>query len=232
MTKKILTDYKKVKNTLITPMNQMANIEKTSWEDSIMPEFIWIALLIKNIGFSKKTVEIIEKISDFIRANFSNKRVLTCSDFYQVDSYIKQSFTEIFSTEDIQKLTLSFGSFVYFFPDFPLSFLIPKESVQEYDHSLISIKELMREFIDKRSILSTQVLAMAVYCLSLQGKLYFGKNLAPNLDAIRDYPNTEESRKSAASLRAMSFMLVSNEDKQKNWCDEFWDRSCKLDECE
>lgn len=231
MAKKILSGYKKVKNTLISPMNQITNIEKINWEDSGMPEFIWIALLIKNIGFSRKTTEIIEKISKFIQIQFPKKKILTCSDFYCINQDIKQHFLESLSTEDIQSLTLSFENFVYFFPDFPLSFLVQKESDFEYNHSLIPIKELMREFIDKRSVLSTQVLAMAVYCLSLQGKLYFGKDLAPNLEAIRDYPNTDEARKSAASLRAMSFMLVFNEDKQTNWCDNFWDRSCTLDEC-
>lgn len=232
MAKKILNDYKKVKNTLISPMNQIVNIEKTDWEDNVMPELIWIALLIKSNGFSGKTARIIEKMSEFIQVKFTTQKILTCSDFCSMDSNIKQSFLEIFSTEDIQRLTSSFENFVYFFPDFPLSFLVQREIGKEYNHSLISIKELMYEFIDKRSVLSTQVLAMAIYCLSLQGKLYFGENLAPNLDAIRDYPNTDEARKSAASLRAMSFMLVFNEDKQKDWCDIFWDRSCRLDECE
>ena len=232
MAKKILTDYKKIKNTLISPMNQIANIKRTNWEDNIMPELIWIALLIKNNGFSRATAEIIEKMSKFIQENFATQKILSCSDFYHMDIEMKKNFLEIFSPTDIQILTLSFENFVYFFPDFPLSFLVQKEIGKEYNHSLIPIKELMHEFIDKRSVLSTQVLAMAIYSLSLQGKLYFGANLAPNLEAIRDYPNTDESRQSAASLRSMSFILVFNEDKQKNWCDIFWDRSCKLDECE
>lgn len=115
MAKKILSGYKKVKNTLISPMNQITNIEKINWEDSGMPEFIWIALLIKNIGFSRKTTEITEKISKFIQIQFPKKKILTCSDFYCINQDIKQHFLESLSTEDIQSLTLSFENFVYFF---------------------------------------------------------------------------------------------------------------------
>lgn len=37
MTQKILNDYKKVGNKLISPINQILNIKKTSWEDNILP---------------------------------------------------------------------------------------------------------------------------------------------------------------------------------------------------
>lgn len=65
MTQKILNDYKKVGNKLISPMNQILNIKKTSWEDNILPELIWIALLIQTNGHNRGTSEIIEQIADF-----------------------------------------------------------------------------------------------------------------------------------------------------------------------
>ena len=146
---------------------------------------------------------------------------------------MKQKFLTIFSSEDLHIIDNAFRNFTYYFPDFPLSFLINKNNTSEFTYSLEPIKNLMREFIDKYSKLSTQVLAMAVYLLSLQGKLLFASGkLVPNIECVKDYPDTEESRYTAASLRAMSFTLVHSEDKINNWSNDFWIRSCSLDECE
>ena len=233
MTQKILNNYKKVGNKLISPMNQILNIKKTSWEDNILPELIWIALLIQTNGHNRGTSEIIEQIADFARINFPNNKILTCSDFSILDSQMKQKFLTIFSSEDLHIIDNAFRNFTYYFPDFPLSFLINKNNTSEFTYSLEPIKNLMREFIDKYSKLSTQVLAMAVYLLSLQGKLLFASGkLVPNIESVKDYPDTEESRYTAASLRAMSFTLVHSEDKINNWSNDFWIRSCSLDECE
>lgn len=233
MTQKILNDYKKVGNKLISPINQILNIKKTSWEDNILPELIWIALLIKANGHNRNTSQIIEKFADFIQKNFQNGRILTCSDFSILDSQIKQKFLAIFSSDDIYVIDNAFRNFTYYFPYFLLSFLINKNNTSEFTYSLEPIKNLMREFVDKYSKLSTQVLAVAVYLLSLQGKLLFASGkLVPNIESVKDYPDTEESRNTAASLRAMSFMLVHSEDKINNWSNDFWIRSCSLDECE
>lgn len=233
MTQKILNDYKKVGNKLISPINQMLNIKKTSWEDNILPELIWLALLIQANGYNRNTAHIVEKFADFIRINFPNDKILTCSDFSILDYQMKQKILAIFSSDEIYVINNAFRNFTYYFPDFPLSFFLDKEDNSKFIYSLEPIKNLMREFIDKYSKLSTQVLSMAVYLLSLQGKLLFATGkLVPNIESVKDYPDTEEARKTAASLRAMSFMLVHSEDKINNWSNDFWIRSCSLDECE
>ena len=233
MTRKILNDYKKVGNKLISPINQISNIKKTSWEDNILPELIWIALLIQTNGYNRNTSQIIEQIADFARINFPNDKILTCSDFIILDAEMKYKLLKIFPATDIHILDIAFRNFTYYFPDFPLSSFTNKKNTSEFTYSLEPIKNLMREFIDKYSKLSTQVLSMAVYLLSLQGKLLFtsGK-LVPNIESVKDYPDTDESRNTAASLRAMSFMLVHSENKINNWNNDFWMRSCSLDACE
>lgn len=233
MTQKILNDYKKVGNKLISPINQILNIKKTSWEDNILPELIWIALLIQANGHNRNTSHIIEKFADVIQKDFPNDKIITCSDFSILDHQTKQKFLSIFSSDDIYVIDNAFRNFTYYFPDFPLSFFINQKDTSKFTHSLEPIKNLMREFIDKYSKLSTQVLSMAVYLLSLQGKLLFSsEKLVPNIESVKDYPDTEEARKTAASLRATSFMLVHSENKINNWSNDFWIRSCDLDECE
>ena len=49
MTQKILNDYKKVGNKLISPINQILNIKKTSWEDNISAHNSWTHLFRFNL---------------------------------------------------------------------------------------------------------------------------------------------------------------------------------------
>jgi hypothetical protein len=60
---KILNDHKKIGKTLIPPMRQYLGEQGlVSWVDRILPELIWLAVIIENLGVNRG-VEIAAKIA-------------------------------------------------------------------------------------------------------------------------------------------------------------------------
>jgi len=61
--KKILEDHKKISNKLVAPFNyKVSGLHEVSWVKTIIPELLWIALLIKHCG-DKEGTEVALEVS-------------------------------------------------------------------------------------------------------------------------------------------------------------------------
>ena len=98
------------------------------------------------------------------------------------------------------------------------------------DNFLASLEVLVADLTYKRGRRAVLMQANALYLLGSQGKLFIKKGLSlGNFEALKDYPDTEESRKVGASMCASSAMVVTlpgNDDLNVwRWPKYFWKRN-------
>jgi len=97
------------------------------------------------------------------------------------------------------------------------------------------MKRVVKNIIDRRGREAMLVQTTAVYIMGITGKLAFVKGQSiGNIEAIIDYPNTEESRKVASGVRAGLGAMRALFEKPEaiEWCTYFWNHGYGISTCE
>lgn len=119
------------------------------------------------------------------------------------------------------------------YPLCPLNFLLGGAGEEGDDtgfHDLL--RDTIVEFSDSRSRFSTEVLACLYHAALCTGTVKLVAPVqVPNLDAISDYPDTDESRQVASSIRALCNFLVGHGAASSAWPAAFWNRGYELSGC-
>lgn len=221
---KPLAGYVRNKKVLLSPFNHKFPIETYVYGDNIL-SLIWMALIIDNNGLSLQTSSLIVKIAriGFNLINDGKKSFLFGHNFNGLSVEQKNKMLSKLTEEEKDILNGAFSVFAFFYPEFPLCFLITKKHDVKPD-DIRFIEELFKLISDKRSKLSVSTIACAVASMGEQGKIHFAPHLVPNLNSLADYPNSDESLKTASSLRAMFGMFFMGEEKEQasEWVNYVW----------
>ncbi|MFC6269800.1 hypothetical protein [Frigoriflavimonas asaccharolytica] len=231
--KKILSDHKKVGSKFIPPMMGGYKGWETSFfpvdiQKDIVPEIIWIAYIIDEMGFEKGT-DLFYLFVYYIEEIFLRKSL---KDFCSLSNY------EDFSFLDFQNLRNQINHYYWFdgireclkpfneiLPENPLNKLfleIPKKDNKNID----KLKNILEGLNSKRNKLMVFSLTSAFCVRNNMGKIMITESInLPSPITILDYPDSEDSLRLASFIRAGSYSSFKNPDIIKTnsiWNKEIW----------
>jgi hypothetical protein len=231
---RVLTDHKQVGKTLIPPLMQLpGGISSTYFDRDTMPELVWLALLEKAHGL-KTAANIASTIGSYIQNTKSSNRFISLSEMHTVTAAEWKELRAYLKTSGVlPDLLTAIHDFVVLYPECPLASLFEQSPCALRDDQYLAfVENLIGELMHKRGRSAVFMQANALYLLGCQGKLFINAGLSlGNLEALANYPETEESKKVGASVCASSAMLLMMRDKkcdEWSWPQYFWTRNLEL----
>lgn len=235
-----LSDHVREGKTFRPPLSRLP-LRETSWVKLTMPEFLWIGLLQEAHGLAHG-VDLSLSLAE--AAMQAKQGAASPQWFVDTSSYailqegewreVQRTLVEIDKLTDIQ---LALAPLVHFYPGCPYAHLF-KDRPTEFPKEtkvLKSFKTVLESLYSKQDRAATLVQGTAVYVALVTGKVTLTENVSfGNLEALTDYPQTDESQKVGASVRAMCNFLIgsSSEKSGTNWVEYFWDRGFELEPCD
>lgn len=241
MTKqKVLQDHKHQGKTFIPPfIHTLGPLHEVSWIKTMIPELLWIAL-IQDYYHYHEGVELITSLSRIVhKCSLSEKKRVfaTISSLGQLTTDEQSCLqSDLAASGDLLKIQKALMPLISFYPECSLRFLFSSE----YDFSgnekkkLEQLKSLVGGMYDKASKDTMMVQATAIWLAFDSGALKVAKGLAlASFPEIEKYPNTELSRKVAASIRASMHIFFTEPHyfTSSNWPSYFWNRGLEIDQC-
>ena len=236
----VLSDHKKNGKRFIPPfIATIGKLSEVSWVNQIIPQLIWIAILIDTYGFIKG-VEYSLAIAQCAKESVDSKELNWfgwLSSFSSLSEQQKSSVREKLEVKDIlDEVCSAFSSFAALYPNFPLSFLtFTASNNTEYDAPEIDrIKRIITDLYDRRSIFATRVQATVIYLAFVNDFLKVAKGLVlADFPEVEKYPDTERSKEVAAMVRAVinSFAGEFENSGFNSWSSYFWNRGLEIEPC-
>ncbi len=237
----VLSDHKRVGKKFIPPfINRLGEtFKETSWVKLSVPELVWIALLNYRYGFKEGADLSLSLAKATKEATGKIEWYAPMSSFSSLTESQKDKIIEILKIDGkLTRIVLGLQSLHHFYPKSSLSFIEEnplKEKVSE-EAALSEIKNVLTDLYDKTSKEATFTQANAIYICFVLGKLKVTKNSSlANFPEIENYPNTEESKKIAAFIRASINGFIGMDadgTPVTDWPDYFWNRGLEIDRCE
>lgn len=234
----VLADHVRRGRRLIPPLATQLNIEESRWLYRL-PDLIWCAALADQFGWeegvslSERLVAAIQGLQDLDSKHFYLS--LTELSYLTADHWeaIRASLTQLGLLAKYQE---AFSRLVALYPECPLRPLFVDGAPSAPADARERVKRLIGTLIDGRGTQATMLLTTTGYLAFQTGKLKLVKGVElGDLNAVLQYPDTEESRKVAATIRAMSSLLAGFEPDggvPSRWCRHFWNRGLELESCD
>jgi hypothetical protein len=236
MREKILSDHIKVKKKLRPTLNHHFNFKETSHDKEVIPEIFWIDLFYEKYGL-KETVDLITDLTKLIEQHKINNSFFNCcliSNYEKLDDFDKSTILKfVKETYLYDKINSALDGMNYYFPNSPISFLLRNRKTNRV-RFLKNLKKSILNLYNRTSINSTYALANAVYSQGIAGHLFFNSEIEKfDMNELLNYPNTDESKRVAALIRASikPIIRVSIESDNPKWHKSFWQTCFELEPC-
>jgi len=242
--KPILSDHKKVGSRFIPPLLQLSNIELSRWVNSSLPELIWIGLLEHTHGMKQAADLTISLAQTAVEVgNHPPKRWYAPATAYSLLSIEQQNqvVKKLETANNLHPFKVALSSLITLYPECPLKFLFQNEGIQleDKDDALNEYKEFLNEYSNKYDRVATLAQANAVYIAFVTDilKVERGVSALEDFPDIAAFPNTEKSKRVAASLYPVInvlmgiFLTENGYSHYSPWSRYFWNRGLQLDHC-
>ncbi|WP_456428198.1 hypothetical protein [Rhodocaloribacter sp.] len=235
--KPVLGDHVREGKVLKPPITQLGRFKETSWTRSTMPELLWIGLVFDRLDL-KPGVELCLSVSQKAEAQAESDSAqcfaLTSSFDSLTDVGRDKLIKDLDASGQLSVLRQALDPLASMYPECPLAFLA-SESLPDPAEVTPAFKGFLAGLYNKRGRLPVLMQAQAVYSLGASGRLFIkeGTSLG-NLDELRFYPHTAESKRVGASICAACNAIVgqSLDSHDSGWAAYFWQRGFELDQCE
>lgn len=241
MAKKILNEYKRDKKKFIAPMNYM--LQDRGWQVhyvevnhryEVIPEIIWLAILNEKFGINETSEVLTELIKIANELNKDSKTFITgfASSWINIKNEKSQLHTALDKKGISSFLSEGLSGFLHLFPESPLSVIIKRKEtyiIGEID----LLKKMIKYLSDYESKETIFAMAHVIYTAVLINKYQFSKQVDISPRKLVDYPNTFDSLRIAATLRASLRMFYGNtlKDSEFKTNKYFWQRCLELEPC-
>jgi hypothetical protein len=236
----ILSDHTKVGKVFKPPLMELGELKETSWVKGTLPELLWIGLILEHSGL-RNGVDLcltLAREAQQVQLEDQNSWFAATSSYTLISSESKNVIRRNLSNSNkLLPIRKAISSLVYFYPECPLAFLFEDFVIDlsAEREALTELKEIIASMYSKRDRLPVLVQAQGVYIALVAHKLRVpeGSEIA-NLEAVTDYPDTEESLRVGASVCATCNMLIGMilKESSSGWSDYFWQRGFEIDDCE
>jgi hypothetical protein len=230
---RILSDHKKVRKTLVPPMRQYLGEQgMVSWIDQILPELIWLAMLIENSGV-KRGVELGTVIAKSANTILSQEYFAFASSFCLLDDGGKQKLLYLLEEQKcLDEIRRSLKVLLKLYPECPLKFIDDGTEQLIETNNVIAFKETIAKYDNRRAQPAMIIQASVLYFAGICGKLHYFSNVqVPNLEAIISDFDSDVSKHACASVRASvnAFIGHLREKTSEDWPRYFWNRGIEID---
>jgi hypothetical protein len=236
----ILSDHKRIGKRFVPPLATL-NISEVSWVNQIIPQLIWIAILIDTFGF-KKGVEYSLAIARLAKESVGQEKINWFGWLFSFSKLSEQQRSFIIQKLEVQgilgEISSAFSALARSYPEFPLLFLTNTTPEDMKDNTIVDLetfKQTLLNLYDRRSIFAMRVQATVIYLGFVNDFLRVAKGLAlADFPEIEKYPDTDRSREVAASIRAtINSMVGLVDDPEFNtWSKYFWNRGLEIEPCQ
>ena len=230
-----LSEHKFKKGVFITPFNSMDNIyelpDDYSWTYGRMPEYLWIALILKRQG-REKGLEILQYIISEVHLLAPEVETLRLSDILRLDESIQARLYDYIvkavSAETLAPLTIVLTHSNA--PTFSRYFCCPELTIKERRNILV---DAMNTVIDQHSNEATDVRYIVIYFHLMIGKL---KVQPQQLDIYKTYylskHDDEVMRVARPSVRSTEMLLLNDKKPDTPFLENFWRVVSEMSDCE
>lgn len=241
----VLQDHTRKGKCFIPPLiDKLGPMHPVHWIDDLLPEFLWIGLLIKQYDL-KESIDlcsVLSKAANEVVKPDKSHAFNQISEYALVSSVHASGIASVLGKEKTEKILVPLWTLVHQYPECPLrnffSDLWAKEHPLEKGSAMKFLKEVVDLMLDRRDKFGMYVQTTAYYLGLINGKIKIFANLEcahydPNW--ILDYPDTENSLKLAGAVRNTINMgggIVTDSDSHAKWCTYFWNRGLEISPCE
>jgi hypothetical protein len=237
--RRILSDHKKIGKWLIPPFMQIPNLSETSWVRYMLPEVIWLGLLIRQHGYLKGAELGLQLALTALNTCDSddNDWFVPISTFSKLTKCQKDKFiADLQSSNDLEIYKNAFIPLAIYYPECPLNFIFQGDIPKADNNTLRNFKSLLIDLYDRRSKCAMLVQGSATYIALGSGILIiYAKNselykLPTNLC---DYPDSDSSRRVGSEIRATlnAFLGETKRNVGLDWSSYFWNRGLEIEYC-
>lgn len=215
-------------------MNQL-NMVGVSYYKRGLPELIWWDILVDEISLKFSTT-LLETMVSFLKE--IKPPLLIWGGF--ISEYIKLSDKNIEALKKhlhrrnlLEPMQNALNDFFRLYPKCPLVRFLDTLPAQRIDIAyLAKFEKRLKELEYKRSKSAVIMQSHAVYAGLVSGKLQVHKDAhLGNLNELKNYPDTDESKKVGASVCAAVNIFIDAlvpDFKKDSWALYFWERSYEL----
>jgi hypothetical protein len=242
--KPVLEDHVAVKRKLIPRfMHALGDkLSQYSWTRQLVPEAIWLALIIDRHGY----IAARNLCLDLIKAatNTAASKILPplirLSSFTNLDEEQKSAMVSELNQSVRHEISDALAALTHIAPHHPLGFLAEGLAPAEFDGERFS--KVLEDCYDRSGKLAVLAMALGQWLGMEQGKVHIAPHLVEDvigrLQDIADYPNTDASLDAVGGIRASAPMLFMQPPTENDmvadeaaWVGEFWDRVAGFGSC-
>jgi len=230
---RILGDHKKVGKTLVPPMRQYLGEQgMVSWADRILPELIWLAVIIESLGV-KRGVEVCARIAKLANGILSDEYFAFVSSFDLLNTEQKQKLVQLLKDENcFNEVYESLFPLLQLYPECPLKFLDNHQERPIQTQTVSDFKKTLSKYYNRHAQPAMIIQSNVVYFAGICGKLhYFSDVQVPNVESIISNFESEESKHACASVRATVNAFVGHitQKVSDRWPRYFWNRGIQIE---
>lgn len=233
--RKVLTDHvrrgKKFTPPLMEVIKQSGGDARIEWLRWGLPELVWMAVVMEDLGPQRACSLFIEAMRAARKAagEPQGKAFMLASDYSEM---CEDGRRALFDSSTFARIRPSLAKIAKFYPTFPMAWLAGERAIKEASGDLDELRGLgrvVKENMSRRERPAMVLQTAAVVGAAASGALKLHHLDDPNLIIL--YPNTGESRRLAASVRAlMDFELRRATDSA--WSREFWRQGRRISPCD
>lgn len=229
-----LSDHILKKGKFITPINSIPQMQELSdeksWTYGRMPEYIWIGLILRELGREEglnKLYKIILELHKLV----PELSTLRLSQILKLESNVQKKFYNFVASEIGQDVLapLTVIATESDNPEFCESFFVVDLSIEERCNALT---DTMKKIMGHQTHESTDIRFVALYYHLLKGRMHL---LKEQIDLIKAYPrlshDAEMMQMARPCVRSLEMMLLSFEDADSMYIQKFWRRISEMTDC-
>jgi hypothetical protein len=238
--RRVLSDHKQRGKILVPPfIHMLGPLGEVSWNKTIFPELLWIALIHHSRG-DRKAVEIITALSRSarsIKSNFARKWFAATSDYASLSAADYEQLRLALQQQKIlDGILVPLEPLINWYPECPLAPLFPEPPARSLrKNTLTPLKEVIASLYRRSERGPMMVQATAIWLAFDADILKVTSDMSlARFPEIEHYPDTEISQEIGGSIRGGINMFFGSGTHYSDatWPDYFWNRGLAIEPCE
>jgi hypothetical protein len=216
----------------------LGTLNPVKWIDNLLPEMLWLGMLNNDHGHRRgvQLAEALAKVADQAMAPHT-KVFAIASTYSSIPSHRWTDIIRLISTDSFEELRKTLRPLAALYPQSAFSGLWSGDQPQPHDGDIGIMRAHVGTMVNRGGRPAMLAQANAIYIAGITGKLIVNEDsMLSNLEAITQYPDTEESRMAGSAVRAASLMLGRHTDDAQqagiDWTRYFWQRGIEISSCD
>lgn len=216
----------------------LGRLNPVKWIDTLLPEVLWLGMLNNDYGH-RRGIPLAEALATAAdRAMAPHTKVFAIESAYSsIPSERWGEIIRLVSTDSFGELQRTLRPLVALYPASAFRGLWDGDQLQPIEGDVGIMRTQVGTMANRGGRPAMLAQANAIYVAGITEKLILNQgSMLSNLEAITQYPDTEESRMVGSAVRAASLMLGRHTDEDHRagteWTRYFWQRGIEIRRCE